>query len=119
MIEKLSWTGLPWNTRLKFDWYFKYRAALLQVKYPRFDVEITWGNVPSEGKSRAQLLENHISSKKGQLTKKENLLKAFINSWDSLFPYQEEVLYQKAVAKIETLRFELKELEIELSQLKN
>lgn len=43
IVEVMRWDGLPFGTRTRFDWYFKYRAALLQVKYPRLDVVMTWG----------------------------------------------------------------------------
>ena len=36
VVECLKWSGLKWELRIKYDWYFKYRAALLQIKYPRF-----------------------------------------------------------------------------------
>lgn len=44
MVETLYWELLPFEVRMKWDWYFKYRAALLQVKYPRFVVDCIWGN---------------------------------------------------------------------------
>jgi len=43
ILESKCWDGMRYDTRLKFDWYFRYRAALLQIKYPRAVVELYHG----------------------------------------------------------------------------
>lgn len=36
----LAWENLPFQTYGKFKWYFRYRAALIQVQHPKRFVEI-------------------------------------------------------------------------------
>jgi hypothetical protein len=68
IVEFISWSGMKWELRLKYDWYFKYRAALLQVKYPKFEVKIYWGNEPATGKNLEEIKRGKIRAKKSKLT---------------------------------------------------
>jgi hypothetical protein len=110
LVEYIKWEGLPWPVRCKWDWYFKYRAALLQIKYPKYHIEKSWGNIPATGKTLKQILEGKIASKKGQLTKFKSLLYQAKVNWNQIFPIDEEPDYKKAVAKIERLEKEYQEL---------
>lgn len=123
-VETLSWSGLVWDLRLKYDWYFKYRAALLQVKYPRFKVETSWGNVPAEGKTLERIRQNKIKSKKATITKYKNRLNSYKQEFEDyksgytlLFPIESELLYQKFVASIDLAESKIKRLENELHQM--
>ncbi len=116
LVEWIKWEGLPWAVRCKWGWYFKYRSALLQVKYPRYEVQMTWGNEPATGKSLQQILKQKISAKRGQLTKFRGLLHQARMNWTELFPIDHEPDYQKAVAKIERLEREYQELLTQLHQ---
>lgn len=107
VVEFLSWSGLKWELRLKYDWYFKYRAALLQVKYPKFEVQTFWGNEPAKGKTLEDIRKNKIRAKKSKITEYKNKLKKAEASWSSLFPIEDDIDYQKAVKKIERLESEL------------
>jgi len=107
IIEVLSWSGLSWELRIKYDWYFKYRAALLQVKYPKFYVESIWGNELPNQKTFEQIRNNKIKSKKAKITEYKNKLKLAELNWNSLFPIEEDLYYQKAIEKIEKLEKEL------------
>jgi hypothetical protein len=109
-VEFLSWSGLKWELRLKYDWYFKYRAALLQVKYPRFEVQTYWGNEPATGKTLEEIRQGKIRSKKSKITEYKNKLKKAESNWVSLFPIEDDISYQKAVEKINRLEFELRSL---------
>lgn len=111
MVERFYWGGLRWDLRLKYDWYFKYRAALLQVKYPRLEVQVTWGNEPAKGKTLEQIQQSRITSKRSQLTKYRNRLEKAKKSWLSVFPIEEDDGYKKAVEKIKQLETELKTLQ--------
>ncbi len=110
VVEYLSWSGLVWELRLKYDWYFKYRAALLQVKYPRFEVQTAWGNEPAAGKTLEKIRRDKISGKKATITKHKNSLKKAKDNWVSLFPIEDDPVYQRAVEKIDRLEFELQSL---------
>lgn len=119
VIEFLSWNNLKWELRLKYDWYFKYRAALLQVKYPKLTVECQWGNVPAKGKSLKQILNNKIRAKKGKITGTRNKINQAKLNWNSLFPIEDDILYKKANEKLKRLEKELVELEADLENLNN
>ena len=107
VIEFFSWTGLKWELRLKYDWYFKYRAALLQVKYPKFEVQTYWGNKPAVGKTLEEIRNAKIKAKKSKITEYKNKLEKAKANWVRLFPIEEDIDYQRAVKKIENLELEL------------
>lgn len=110
VVEYLSWSGLVWELRLKYDWYFKYRAALLQVKYPKFEIQTTWGNEPAGGKTLEKIRKDKISGKKATITKHKNSLKKVKDNWASLFPIEDDPDYQRAIEKIGRLEIELQSL---------
>lgn len=107
LIEFLSWNGLVYQLRLKYDWYFKYRAALLQVKYPKYVVDCHWGSEPAQGKTLEQIVEAKIRAKKAKITGYKNKLNKAKTQWASLFPIEDDPDFQRAVEKIRRLEFEL------------
>ena len=107
IIEFLSWSGLKWELRLKYDWYFKYRAALLQVRYPKLEVQVHWGNEPATGKTLEEMRQSKIRAKKSKITQYKNKLDRAKQSWSSLFPIEDDVDYKRAVEKINRLEAEL------------
>ena len=107
IVEFQSWSGLKWKLRLKYDWYFKYRAALLQVKYPKFEVQTYWGNEPATGKTLEEIRNAKIRAKKSKITEYKNKLEKATTTWSSLFPIEDDIDYQRAVEKINRLEFEL------------
>jgi hypothetical protein len=110
LIEVIKWVNLRIDIRMKYDWYFKYRAALLQIKYPKYTVETIFGYQPATGKTAEQLKLNLIKAKKAKITAYKNKLKKAEETWDSLFPISEDFFYKKAVEKINRLQFELNAL---------
>lgn len=110
IVECLKWSGLKWELRLKYDWYFKYRAALLQIKYPRFEVISNWGNEPAQGKTLNEILDGKIRVKKAKITEYKKKLQRFKDSYNELFPMRQNKDYQKALAKILSLEIELEDL---------
>jgi hypothetical protein len=70
----LLWQQLPFELRTKYDWYFKYRAALLQVQYPRWYVTMTFGSEAPNMTNEEHLRKNRLSSLRGQLTKTVNTI---------------------------------------------
>ncbi|MDH5828889.1 hypothetical protein [Sphingobacterium faecium] len=117
-LEALSWVDLPWKTYRKFMWYFRYRSALLQIKYPRCEVRNTWGvyEHPSE-RSIKRILENKIVSRKRKISEMNNKLQRFISNWDRLFPYQDEPAYINFISKKEKAERELISLQEELNSV--
>lgn len=110
IIEFISWSGLKWNLRLKYDWYFKYRAALFQVKYPKFEIQTFWGNEPATGKTLEEIAQSKIRGRKAVLTKNKNLLIKAKKNWNSLFPIEDDPDFKRAVNKIKKLELELESL---------
>lgn len=119
LVEKYKWQGLRWELRNKYDWYFKYRAALLQVKYPKYYIETRWGHEPAVGKTKLQLLAQKLITAKSKHTKASNLLKTAEEKWNYLFPIQDDKDYIRATEKVNRLKFELQAIQIEFNTLKN
>lgn len=110
MVEFLSWSGLRFDLRMKYDWYFKYRAALVQVKYPKFQVDVFWGNEPAQGKTLEQIQQGRIRAKKAKITEIKNKLEKARLNWCSLFPIEDDPTYQRAIEKLRVVEKELTEL---------
>ena len=51
VIEFLIWKNMDFKLVFKWDWYFQYRAALLQVKYPKYRVEYDRWSTTAEGRT--------------------------------------------------------------------
>lgn len=117
VVECLKWSGLKWELRLKYDWFFRYRAALLQIKYPKFEVVSNWGNEPAQGKTLNEILDVKIRVKKAKITEYKNKLQRFKDSYNELFPMRQNKDYQKALAKILSLEIELEDLLNEKEQI--
>lgn len=109
-VEFVKWSNMTMEIRMKYDWYFKYRAALLQVKYPKHNVITNWGSEPASGKAKEHILNDRIKGKKATLTKYKNILQNAEKNWNSLWPIADDLYYQKALAKILRLESELDEL---------
>lgn len=112
LIAFLSWTQLRWELRTKYDWYFRYRAALLQVQYPKFLIDTAWGNETPDDKAREQLLKNMLRAKKAKITGLRNKLHKAREEWNSFLPVEEDPVYLKCLAKVERLEAEFKSMSI-------
>lgn len=113
------WNGFPFSVFMRWQWFFRYRAALVQIEHPRKYVElVTWNyDYVPEAEELKQRLKNKIKSKKGKITQYKNSLKKAEKEWNQLFPIEEYILYQKAVAKIDRLERELNNLQRQFSAL--
>ncbi len=123
VVNFLEWTDVDINRFVRWKWYFRYRAALLQTQHPKMYVEID--HTPIKTKSQKDLvdtLKRRVSARKSQISKWENLMKKAEKNWNQLFPIHEDPNYKKAIAKIEYNQGELnqvlKELELEKAKLK-
>ncbi len=117
VLQRYSWKGLRFDLRLKYDWYFKYRAALLQVKYPKKYIEVRWGSEPAVGKTLKQMLKCQLSSKQGQVTKFQNRLNNVIKHWDQLFPIEDDPIYIKCLNKLNRLKLEYENIKASYKNL--
>lgn len=106
VVEYRSWSGLRFELRMKYDWYFKYQAALLQVKYPRFEVITFYGHEAAQGCTLEQLKQSKLVAKKATIAKYKNLLAKAEAEWTCMFTIEDDPTYQKAVQKISRLELE-------------
>jgi hypothetical protein len=60
----LRWVDLPWEVRSKWDWYFRYRAALVQVQHPRWHIDFSWGSEDATGVQLARHRQNVLRAKR-------------------------------------------------------
>jgi hypothetical protein len=109
LVEYLKWEGLSWEVRCKWAWYFRYRAALLQIKHPRHEVEMRWGNDPKPNEAELQHA-NKVRAKKGKITEMENKLRRVRAGWTEMFPIEDHPKYQEFATKLERLKREFIEL---------
>jgi len=121
IVEYISWSDLKWELRLKYDWYFKYRAALLQVKYPKLEVQTCWGNKPATGKTLEEIRQGKIKAKKAAITKAKNNLFGYTKEFETykmnyseLFPITEKLEYQEFLKNIDLLNQKINKLSFEL-----
>ena len=122
LIELIEWQKLPFELRIKYDWYFKYRAALLQVKYPKYIVDFFWGNQPAQGQELDYIIKKKKTAQKAKITKSKNKLLAFQaefesykKSYSKLFPIENEQEYKMFAASIELAENKIVKLEQELN----
>ncbi len=115
-IETFEWLDMRAQIVIKWDWYFKYRAALLQVKYPRYLVQLVmWNTEPSEF-TKAQLEEQvrkrRITTCKRMITKISNGINAFLEIENAkLLPNLDAIHYKDAMVKLQKYKDELKEFQ--------
>jgi hypothetical protein len=107
IIHFLKWDNMLFPVRTKWDWYFTYRAALLQVRYPKSRVEIFSGTDTPHEKTLLQIKNNAIRAKKAQITKINNLICEVEKNYMSLFPLSDLDVYKNACNKRNRLLQEL------------
>jgi hypothetical protein len=111
IVEQLYYDRLPFNLRMKYDWYFKYRAALLQVKYPRYHVEFTWGKeAPIHPEDIRRINLRKEISLKAKITKATNVLnrcladyRTWKENYSELFPMETHPTYKMFIETIKKL----------------
>lgn len=114
-----TWDNYPFALFMKWKWYFRYRAAQLQVQHPKQAVEIIefhWNL--SEKEIEKIAYRNKLIAAKANLTKWQKKVDVFVKNWDLLFPYQDEPSYQATMTRIEMQLIKVQELEEINNQLK-
>lgn len=90
---------LPSPVLIKWMWFFKYRAALIQVANPRADIKLEHGSSLVE--IRQQEMIDHINSQikrlNAKICKNKELIQRTIEEWDELLPIEESPAYEKAM----------------------
>lgn len=115
--EFLLYTGMTVEQSARWRWYFRYRQALIQVKYPRYEVSLNTFQQPLQNRSLKNQLNNAIRGKKAKLTEAKNKLRKAVDTWDEIFPIEQDPIYPRVTSKIERLELELIELEKEYKRL--
>lgn len=107
-------TDLPMSLRIKYDWYFKYREALVRIQNPKFytDLIIVAYDAPIETIEQIELkrAKDKLKAAKAKVTKISNRMELFKSEYNSSFPIQEDPIY------IELLWYKIK-AERELDKL--
>lgn len=114
-----TWDNYTFSQYMRWKWYFRYRAAMLQVQHPKQAVEIIefhWNLSDKEIEKIAY--KNKLVAARATLTKLEDKVAAFVANWNLLFPYENEPSYQAALLRIEAQKVKVQELEAINEQLK-
>lgn len=94
--------GMTFEFYCKWLWYFEYRVALLRVKYPKCKVEMRHGSydyiLPSDFYETK--LRNLLTASKAKKTEFENKIQKARENWNSFFPIEEDVSWNKVQAKL-------------------
>ncbi len=125
VVEFLKWDDMQFDLRMKYDWYFKYRAALLQVKYPKYIVDFASGNNPAKEKSLEFIQMNErkkkITALKTKISKSKSKLDAFTKefhaycaSYKELFPIKDQPEFKKYVESISFAESKIDKMKKEL-----
>lgn len=119
VIKHLYWDNFQLHQVTKWRWYFNYRAALLQVQYPKGIIDHNWGAVPANKKTAKVILRNRMIAQKRKITEYKNKLQKAEDSWNQIFPITDDPMYKKCEEKIEKHQLELSKLKIEIHELNN
>lgn len=108
----------PFQIFSKWQWYFRYRAALIQVANPKRLVELStfsYEYVPTYEEKRKRM-KDKLTAKRGKLTQWRNEFRRVCDSWNSLFPVEQDPRYRATVDKIDSVAAELDRMEREYKQ---
>lgn len=76
IIHSLIWKDIPFKNLIKWEWYFRYRAALMQVKYPRYHVDYQQWSYEAEGRCKERIeydnAKRRLTTAKRMVTKITN-----------------------------------------------
>jgi hypothetical protein len=111
----LRWDNLPWAVRTKWDWYFKYRAALEQVCTPRAHIDFTWGHSEPDQRTADRILADRISRQQAKVTKIKNLLFKARAEWNDLMPIEDHPTYKRAMEKLQAEQAEYNALRAQIT----
>lgn len=110
----MIWEGLPFATYSRYKWYFRYRAALIQVQHPKQFVEIRETRQSINAKEAEQILvRNKIVRAKADITKIENAITKYTALYQpTIFEptFQDTIAYKKAADKLDQIKLKLQNL---------
>ena len=112
-------SGFKFEQYNRWRWFFRYLTARYQVENPRLMVELrefSFDYIPTDEEKRNRI-KNKLRSAKAKVTEWSNKLEAYKASYNSIFPVEDDILFQKAAAKVLQKKIEVEQYEKELSQL--
>ena len=122
-IKAIVWKDLPFHIRTKYNWYFEYRAALLKVQNPKYNISTSFGKYEPETASGIEKVlkkkTNLLTARKRKITQTRNKIAQAKENWNEIFEIESSPLYLKACNKLNRLVKERDELETEIQKLKN
>lgn len=111
----MVWENLPFHTYMRFRWYFRYRAAMIQVQHPKQLVEILETRQQLSIQQAEELhLKNKIIRAKADITKINNAIEKHRPRHQPTFfepTFEDTIAYKKALEKLDQLRLKLQNLE--------
>jgi hypothetical protein len=112
------YTGLRWELRLKYSWFFRYRAALLQVQNPKRYVEVNYFQYKHEGAEEARLrrLKNKLRAAKSKHTQWNKKLNLYLRHSMSMWP-ESDPMFQKAEKRVQEKKELIECLEDEIKSI--
>lgn len=115
IIESQEWRNMTLDFVIRWDWFITYKAALLQIKYPKYKVEIVKWDQDPVGKTKLQIQQDlnkkRTTTCKRMITKISNLLSAYEKEQRAtLLPNFENEGYLNAKKKLQNYKDELETL---------
>lgn len=119
-IERF-WEGLRLQQITGRNWYFRHIAAKLQIENPKrifvFHTHRTTNEQDAQKAAFKQLVNKQVSAK-AKVTQFTNRIEQYKATWNSLFPIEDDEVYQKAMAQLENKKCHLETLTKEVEALK-
>lgn len=113
------WKDFPFHIFMKWQWYFRYRAALIQVANPKLFVELrtfSYTYVPTFEEERKRA-KDRLTAKKAKVTSWHKKVAAYRASWTYLFPVDDDADFIAALAKVKKAEDELTDMQQEYDTL--
>lgn len=117
-VERV-WSNLPFNLVTKYNWYFRVRAARIQIAKPKKCIGIVFvRQTPNEESYKQMLthLHNRLKAQNGKVTQVKNAISKMSASWKELFPIEESPIWQKLWDKLKTHEAIIADLEEQISE---
>lgn len=114
--ESIEWLNMTNEFVIRWGWYFKYRAALMQVKYPKGYIDFqAWTSEPdtrSLKRIEADRKKRRITTCKRMVTKLSNWINEYTEEeMQKLIPDFENENYLLVMKKLARYQEELKKLQ--------
>ena len=122
ILKHRQWTGLRLQQLTKYSWYFRYRAALIQIENPKFYIYFSINKTYEIYDQRTELIQtikNKLTNAKGKLTQATLRINTAKTAWNSLFPIEEHPSYIKMTDELEKRKERILELDTDLITASN